>query len=73
LFQPGNVFTIARSRELGMAESEARFVSCSIADFQPEQGQRPDIVLALHACDTATDEALALAVKQVGYCVQVMV
>jgi len=56
-----------------MAESEARFVSCSIADFQPEQGQRPDIVLALHACDTATDEALALAVKQVGYCVQVMV
>lgn len=33
------------------------FQSTSIIDFQPPA--RPDIVLALHACDTATDEALA--------------
>ena len=46
-----------------MAESEAHFVASSIADYCPDQ--RPDVVLALHACDTATDEALALAVKQV--------
>ncbi len=32
-----------------------------ILDYQPQQP--PDIVLALHACDTATDEALAQAVR----------
>lgn len=40
---------------------EAEFVVGSIADMSlPEP---PDVVLALHACDTATDEALARAVK----------
>lgn len=34
----------------------ASFVQSSIIDYQPEIV--PDIVLALHACDTATDEAL---------------
>jgi len=52
------------SRDLGMEEEEAHFVPSSIAGYQP--AHRPDIVLALHACDTATDEALALAVQQVG-------
>jgi SAM-dependent methyltransferase len=33
----------------------------SIADFQP--GTVPDVVLALHACDTATDDALARGVR----------
>jgi SAM-dependent methyltransferase len=38
-----------------------RFETTRIADFQPDG--RPAIVVALHACDTATDEALAGAVK----------
>jgi SAM-dependent methyltransferase len=37
------------------------FVEGSIADA--ETGLSPDVVLALHACDTATDEALARAVR----------
>jgi hypothetical protein len=36
------------------------FVPSTIIDFQPDT--QPDIVLALHACDTATDEALAQAI-----------
>src|SRR5262245_49057909 len=44
--------------ELGV---EATFVASSIGDAQP--GVRPDVVLALHACDTATDDALARAIE----------
>ncbi|HET7069878.1 MAG TPA: SAM-dependent methyltransferase [Nocardioides sp.] len=44
--------------ELGV---DATFVSSSIGDAEP--GVRPDVVLALHACDTATDDALARAVR----------
>ncbi|NDJ77850.1 MAG: SAM-dependent methyltransferase [Chloroflexi bacterium] len=36
-------------------------VPAQIIDYQPDTP--PDIVLALHACDTATDEALAQAVR----------
>ncbi|GAB2692119.1 class I SAM-dependent methyltransferase [Thalassiella azotivora] len=35
----------------------------AIADAEPDLDARPDVVLALHACDTATDEALARAVR----------
>ena len=42
------------SDELGF--SQACFLSSSIIDFVPQES--PDIVLALHACDTATDEAM---------------
>jgi len=42
---------------------DADFVVGTIdAATLPERDQRPDVVLALHACDTATDEALARAV-----------
>jgi SAM-dependent methyltransferase len=37
------------------------FKASRIIDFEPPTP--PDIVLALHACDTATDEALAQAIK----------
>jgi hypothetical protein len=47
------------ARELGCAG--LRFERGTIADFSlPE---RPDILIALHACDTATDDALAAGVR----------
>ncbi|GMA86365.1 hypothetical protein GCM10025868_16150 [Angustibacter aerolatus] len=54
---------VARSERLA---GEARldglsFAVGTIADA--EVTERPDVVLALHACDTATDEALARAVR----------
>ena len=47
--------TAARLGWMGMT-----FEPNQIIDFQP--AEKPDIVLALHACDTATDEALAKAI-----------
>jgi hypothetical protein len=44
--------------ELGV---DATFVAASIGAAEP--GVRPDVVLALHACDTASDDALARAVE----------
>jgi hypothetical protein len=46
------------ARGLGI---DVTFVAASIGDARP--GVRPDVVLALHACDTATDDALARAVE----------
>ncbi len=43
-----------QSEELGF--SQACFLQSAIIDFVPQES--PDIVLALHACDTATDEAI---------------
>jgi SAM-dependent methyltransferase len=48
----------AVARELGV---EAEFVAGTISGV--ELAQPPDVVLALHACDTATDDALARAVE----------
>ncbi len=48
-----------QSRALGWRDLS--FEVARIVDFQP--AAPPDIVLALHACDTATDEALAQGVK----------
>ena len=47
--------------DLGLAESEARFVVGRIDEVSLDPA--PEVVLALHACDTATDEALARAVE----------
>jgi len=47
------------SRELGV-ETEIEFVAAEICSF-PEQ--KADITLALHACDTASDDALAWAIR----------
>ncbi|MEV6691736.1 SAM-dependent methyltransferase [Micromonospora sp. NPDC051196] len=48
------------AERLGWAD-RVRFVAGTIADAAVEPA--PDLVLALHACDTATDEALARAVR----------
>jgi SAM-dependent methyltransferase len=61
-----DVKTAARTRnqrlaaELGWAEG-LRFVEGTIG--VADVGADPDVVLALHACDTATDDALARAVR----------
>jgi SAM-dependent methyltransferase len=47
------------AESLGLA-GEMRFVQSDIGSV--ELDERPDVVLALHACDTATDDALARAV-----------
>ncbi|GAB3964115.1 SAM-dependent methyltransferase [Plantactinospora veratri] len=50
----------ALAERLGYAD-RVRFVAGTIAEAAVEPA--PDLVLALHACDTATDEALARAVR----------
>jgi SAM-dependent methyltransferase len=50
----------ALAEQLGCAD-RVRFVAGSIAEA--DVPENPDLVLALHACDTATDEALARAVN----------
>lgn len=54
---------LEKNAELGeeLGVGECRLVAGRIADFRPEGPV--DIVLALHACDTATDEALAQGVR----------
>src|SRR4051812_1575818 len=47
------------AERLGVAD-ELSFVAAGIRDAVLDE--RPDVVLALHACDTATDDALARAV-----------
>jgi len=58
-----DVKTQARERNTALATrlnaSELRFVAADISAVDLDRP--PDIVLALHACDTATDEALARA------------
>jgi hypothetical protein len=51
-----------RARRLGFARM--RFVHSELERAGPELPERVHLVTALHACDTATDDALALAVRR---------
>lgn len=46
---------------LGLAAPQVRFEVADIATFSPELP--PDLVMSLHACDTASDEAMARGVE----------
>ena len=49
------------SESAALGFTGACFATSAIIDYQPETA--PDIVLALHACDTATDEALLQGIR----------
>ena len=53
--------SLARALVESLGWSDVEFVTSSIIGYRPEE--LPDVVFALHACDTATDEALAQAVR----------
>ncbi|MDQ6660606.1 MAG: SAM-dependent methyltransferase [Chloroflexota bacterium] len=57
----GELLTRHAEKSLSLGWSDLTFETTSIIDFKPTM--QPDIVLALHACDTATDEALAQGIK----------
>lgn len=59
-----NADLIATCREMSALlamEDCARFEAADLADFRPEAS--PDLVLSLHACDTATDLAIATGIR----------
>lgn len=45
----------------GVGDEATHFHASAIRDY--ESAEAPDILIALHACDTATDEALALGIR----------
>lgn len=49
----------AKAAELGWGG--LRFERAAIAEYEPPRA--PDLVLSLHACDTATDDAIARAIR----------
>ena len=57
----GELLTRHAEKCASLGWTDLTFQTTSIIDFKP--ALPPDIVLALHACDTATDEALAQGVK----------
>jgi SAM-dependent methyltransferase len=60
-----DVIAQCRVRAEALGQAGSSFEEASIADADPTAalGGAPDLVVALHACDTATDDALALAVR----------
>ena len=57
----GELLTRHAEKSLSLEWSDLVFQTTGIIDFKPVE--QPDIVLALHACDTATDEALAQGMR----------
>jgi SAM-dependent methyltransferase len=57
----GDLLERHREKARALGWDRLTFEVGSIADFQP--GVTPDAVLALHACDTATDDALARGIR----------
>ncbi len=57
----GELLTRHAEKSSSLGWSDLTFQATSIIDFNPVPS--PDIVLALHACDTATDEALAQGIR----------
>ena len=61
-----DVIAQCRARAATLGHAGLSFQEASIAELEPGAtplGGAPDLVVALHACDTATDDALALAVR----------
>ena len=58
--EQSRVHSTGLAEQLGIAD-RATFLQGEIGATDP--GVRPDVVLALHACDTATDDALAQALR----------
>ncbi|MEM6992581.1 MAG: SAM-dependent methyltransferase [Myxococcota bacterium] len=57
-----DVIERSRERATALSMSNMSFAVASIGDAVLDHDGPPDLVLALHACDTATDEALAQAI-----------
>jgi SAM-dependent methyltransferase len=57
----GELLTRHAEKSASLGWPDLTFQTTSIIDFRPLTP--PDIVLALHACDTATDEALAQGIQ----------
>src|SRR4051794_28949031 len=55
------VIETVREIAAALGYDEARFEATSIADWQ--SSERVDLLVSLHACDTATDEAIAAGVR----------
>lgn len=56
------VASCRRTAESLECAETATFHVCDIAEFKPQEP--PDAVLSLHACDTATDEAIAFGIER---------
>jgi SAM-dependent methyltransferase len=57
-----DLMTKANALAAGLGMGAGCFTAAPIADYTPLTP--PDVVVALHACDTATDDALALGIRQ---------
>jgi len=51
------------ARELGQPFDSLQFLQGSIEDFQFDEDKIIDVLIALHACDTATDDAISFGIQ----------